>query len=212
MAARTAHYALAMLITQKLYIKDVDRFIAGSLIPDAIEHNGPNHALTHYKVTLNEDKKLIDTKAFLDSYMPLILEDDLYLGYYLHLIQDAVYRKFLYFEEGFHNNRDGKFVEELHNDYKLLNVYMIQKYGLKELEHEIEMGKLRNIYDFKYQELLRDLKTDFVYKGEGKTLRLTEEVIDRYIDNCCAVCIDEVRALRSEKTVFDYMTYAWDRV
>ena len=211
MASRTVHYALAILISKKIKIENIDRFIAGELLPDAIEHNNENHAKTHFKITYNVDKKLIDTKSFLEEYKDLILKDELYLGYYLHLIQDAVYRKFLYFGEGFVNKRDGTFVKEIHNDYALLNEYLIQKYDLKTIDNPINLGEICSIYDYRFSDLLNELEHDFIGRGTGNTVHLTEEIIDRYINMCVDICCDEINSIRKNKSKFEYLSYAWSR-
>ena len=50
-------------------------------------------------------------------------KDDLYLGYYLHLIQDMLYRRVMYGEHGWNSSVPGN-VEKLHRDYEILNEYV----------------------------------------------------------------------------------------
>lgn len=67
-------------------------------------------------------------------------KDDLYLGYYLHLIQDMLYRRFLYGEHGWNSSIPGN-VEKLHRDYEILNGYVAEKYGLsREMVQEIDLA------------------------------------------------------------------------
>lgn len=211
MAARTVHYALALLICKKFNIENIDRFIAGELLPDAIEHNSVNHAKTHFKITYEACKKLIDTKSFLEKYGAMIMKDDLYLGYYLHLIQDAVYRRFLYTDEGFINKRNGNYVSELHNDYALLNEYIINKYGLEIIDNTINIDCIDEIYDFKYNELLDELKLDFSNRGTGTTVHLTEDMMDRFIEKSFGICCEELEALKGKNSKFNYLCYTWSR-
>ena len=57
-------------------------------------------------------------------------QDELYLGYYLHLIQDIIYRHFVY--DKYHwNPLIPSNVEKLHRDYAIGNYYVVQKYRLK---------------------------------------------------------------------------------
>ena len=46
-------------------------------------------------------------------------QDDLYLGYYLHLVQDLYYRNYLYVENHWNSAIPGN-VEKLHHDYCVL--------------------------------------------------------------------------------------------
>lgn len=56
-------------------------------------------------------------------------QDDLYLGYYLHLVQDLYYRNYLYVENHWNSAIPGN-VEKLHHDYCVLNGRISQRYGL----------------------------------------------------------------------------------
>ena len=56
-------------------------------------------------------------------------EDDFYLGYYLHLVQDVLYRRFVYDKYHWNPMIPGN-VERLHRDYAIVNGYIIKKYNL----------------------------------------------------------------------------------
>lgn len=49
--------------------------------------------------------------------------DDLYLGYYLHLVQDICYRHFVYDKYKWNPMIPGN-VEKLHKDYSIINIYV----------------------------------------------------------------------------------------
>ncbi|MFR8209124.1 hypothetical protein [Hominenteromicrobium sp.] len=58
-------------------------------------------------------------------------KDDLYLGCYLHLIEDALYRKTLYDTFGW-NPYTPESTARMHHDYTLLSRHFIQKYNIQD--------------------------------------------------------------------------------
>ena len=65
----------------------------------------------------------IALECFRDRYGKYMKKDDLYLGYYLHLIQDMLYRRVMYGEHGWNSSVPGN-VEKLYRDYEILNEYV----------------------------------------------------------------------------------------
>lgn len=48
MASRMLHYVIATEIAGRLSIDDMDRFIIGSLLPDASLHEDGSYAIAHF--------------------------------------------------------------------------------------------------------------------------------------------------------------------
>ena len=79
---------------------------------------------SHLKKKICENTRYTyDLEFFRDRYGKYMEKDDLYLGYYLHLIQDMLYRRFMYEEHGWNSSAPGN-VEKLHRDYEILNEYV----------------------------------------------------------------------------------------
>ena len=91
MAQRTVHYLFGEMISKEITLSDKKRFLLGCILPDAIEP--ACRTASHFKVETNT-RKYFDFEAFRNQFFDLILRDDLYLGYYLHLVEDAFYRAF----------------------------------------------------------------------------------------------------------------------
>lgn len=72
----------------------------------------------------------MDFTGFYKQFSAKLLENNLYLGYYFHLIEDAIYRKFLYYDYQLGGNRGQEFLEALYNDYAILNGYLLKTYRL----------------------------------------------------------------------------------
>ena len=94
MAQRTIHYLFGELISREVELHDKKRFLLGSILPDAYVDLEQRDA-THFRV-VDETGIYFDFPSFFEKYKKQIQEDDLYLGYYMHLVEDAFYRIFFY--------------------------------------------------------------------------------------------------------------------
>ena len=92
MASRILHLIVAKEIIKQIKIKDENRFKFGMILPDA--YNGDiDKASSHMKIVICDGrKKTYDLTQFKREFAKEIYENDLYLGYYLHLLQDMIYR------------------------------------------------------------------------------------------------------------------------
>ena len=198
MASRIMHLAIADGIVKETNIQDINRFNLGIILPDAYS-SGINTAVSHFKTKILGGTKITyKLEYFRDTYNTEILEDDLYLGYYIHLIQDILYRDFVYDKYKWDPMPEGN-VEKLHNDYRLLNTYIIEKYGISNELHipeEIKKERLFHIYPFDLQQLDKSFQSDFKPYREGKEFFFTTNMVDEYIEKTMSKCVMEINALR----------------
>ena len=94
MAQRTIHYLFAELISREIPVGEKNRFLLGSVLPDAFS-DVPQRQITHFKRSLPGNRTIFDFDAFKKKFGTLMRRDSLYLGYYLHLLEDAFYRQFI---------------------------------------------------------------------------------------------------------------------
>jgi len=94
-ASRLIHLAVADALLKEYHIDDPMCFRLGSILPDA-KNDSSLRAAPHYQIVLPSGLLTYDLDAFREQYGEKIYSDSLYLGYYLHLIQDMVYRRFMY--------------------------------------------------------------------------------------------------------------------
>lgn len=164
MASRIMHLAIGKSIEQIIGVIDSNRFRLGCILPDVYSKKATSEHNTHYKERVcSGTKKTYNLDKFRMQFQNKLLDDDLYLGYYLHLIQDIVYREFVYNDYKWNPMISGN-IKALHNDYALLNTYVIEKYNLINnivvpLKFEIE--PINNLYSFEMRRLVDDLKFDF---------------------------------------------------
>ena len=198
MAQRMIHYAIAKKVIEKGLIIDKERFIIGSLIPDSHNHNKEERKKTHFMLIEN-NRKTYDFDTFFEKYKKEILNDDLYLGYYIHLVTDAVYRVFLYHKKGLNQKRkEPDFINKIYHDYHALNKIIIKEYELEKIKIDVSqipnewnlttLDNLENEISSDFQDQLQEPFNYFSYE-------LLKEVMDFIID----VVVKEVENVRKNK-------------
>ena len=127
MASGIMHLAIIKKISETYRCKEPKRLNFGAVLPDYSE----DRRKAHLRILVwGRNKRTYDLNGFRARFGAKIREDDLYLGYYLHLVQDVIYRHFVYDRYHWNPNIPGH-TEKLHNDYSLLNLYVREKYGLE---------------------------------------------------------------------------------
>lgn len=210
MAQRTVHYLFGEMIARQTGLEDKERFLLGSILPDAVDADDKGRS--HFKVK-TDTMVYIDFDAFQTRYFDRMLRDDLYLGYYMHLVEDAFYRCFV------HQNRivmprTRAEVDCLHNDYHILNSYIVEKYRIHNiLDKAVISGDetICNISAFHIQESLDKLSAEFMEQTHGTTVFLTEEILDKFIETYIPLAIKEVKCIKSGRSNFRTGDYTWPR-
>ena len=213
MAQRTIHYLLGEELI-KLGISDVDRFRVGNLLPDAIEDLVFRN-LTHYQREFEKDGKSLrfsDFERFRRDFAPLVERDDLYLGYYMHLVEDACYRIFWNRVRFAPRDMTRAQVAVLHKDYHLLNAYIVRSYGVRNeivFPENFESEPVNRIYPFLLKGFLEEMKDDFTEKTQGRTQYLTEELLERFLAEARPVCREALRRVLDGEEPTDPKSLCW---
>lgn len=208
MAQRTIHYLFGEMIFEHAKLTDKKRFLLGSILPDAIAP--PFRNASHFKVNLGT-RKYFDFEVFRTQFTDQILHDDLYLGYYMHLVEDAFYRVFFY-NDRFTMPRVPEEVPILHNDYHILNSYIVRKYNIRNIlegSFSLEREPLRHIAPFLLNDFLEQLAHDFTEQTAGNPVFLTESMLDEYVKIYIPLAIEEVNNIRNGRSVLKSTDYAW---
>lgn len=211
MASRIMHLAVAKKLLEEYYVKDVNRFQVGVILPDV--YNSPiEKDNSHFKETVCEGtKRTYNLTKFRELFGEKMRTDDLYLGYYMHLIQDLVYRQFVYKEHHWNPKLPGN-VDRLHNDYALLNTYVVSRYQLTDdiqVPHGFAEEVLNQTFRFDLERFLHEMKQDFEPYDKGEIFFFTEEMADTFIEMAVAVCRKELKAFLSGSALLDEMEYIW---
>ena len=207
MASRIMHLAVAAQLTAELPEgMDIPRFLLGSVMVDA----APNaRKTTHFQVQQG-DLRTYDIARFRAQYGGYLLTDGLVLGYYLHLLQDLVFRCYMYHEMGF-NPRQPGYLDRLYDDYWRLNGELIRHFGLRcELPEVASAAPLDTIADFDLPGMRQAVQSDFVPGGPAEAFFLTTERGLRYVEKAAALCRKELHALQNGLPLLNPRDgYAW---
>lgn len=214
MAQRTIHMLLAVLVAEKIEITDKNRFFLGSILPDGYIEPTDRKKAHFIKYIAEENCMFFDFAGFDEKYHNEIVSDDLYLGYYAHLVEDAFYRYFLYYEKDLMAKLKSYELDILHQDYHILNSYFAKHYKMpKELEipEGFEAERLNEIVAFDAQKLVSDYLNDLHEAPGQKTCILTEEVVEEFISKYTEPLMNELNSIKAGSSRLEALQYKWER-
>lgn len=210
MASSIIHYAITCELIKRRQFNNPDRLKLGSILVDA-GYNGNSHM----KISVaGGHKKTYDLDGYRTTYGELMKQDDLYLGYYLHLIQDIVYRHFVYDKYHWNPMIPGN-VEKLHRDYAIGNYYVVQKYSLKNevtIPTDFDKELINQICSFDLEGLVQNMNSYFVPIEDDVIFFFTKEMTDEYIAEAVEYCARELDNLECSKEGTDGYLSAWDNM
>lgn len=211
MASRIIHLAITNELSQQYNFSNIDRLYFGTIIPDGVS-SCQDYILSHFKLRISDTgKRSYNLTEYKEKFGNLLKADDLYLGYYLHLIQDLLYRHFMYDRYHWNPKPDGN-IERLHDDYKQINAYVISKYGLHSDIHVpngFASEKINEIADFEPDRFIQELKNDFERIEYKERFFFTDNMVDEYIQWAVEYCKKELAALENGSYYFDEYEWSW---
>ena len=185
---------------------DKARLLLGSILPDALGK------ASHRRRGLSGGaKRTYDLTGFRAEYGELLRRDPLYKGFYLHLLQDLLFRRYVYGEHGWNPRPEGN-LARLHNDYALLNRPIAARYHLS-----VDMVEICDIagepllrgYEFDPEQLSRELRADFERVPEGNTFFFSEEMACEYIEAAVRTSARELDAIAAGAGFTDEIALAY---
>lgn len=209
MASRIVHMAIANEIMKKREVNDSNRFLLGSILPDAVVSGNSHRKI----ITPDGNRKTYDLSSYRGEFADLMLKDDLYLGFYLHIVQDLFFRQFVYKIHRWDPKTEGN-VERLHNDYALANTYVIQQYKLRNniaIPAGLADEPLMTGAEYEVRKFIDELDDDFVSAADGEYFFFTKEMTDEYIHVALEKCMEEISALKCGSSCIDEYELAWNR-
>lgn len=199
MASSLMHLAVAENFVNEVSRPDLLRL--GCVLVDACGQAG------HFRARKEDGRRYYDLPRFRREYGDRLLTDDFCLGYYLHLVQDMVYRKFVYEDNHWNPQTPGN-VDRLHNDYRLLNPVLVKKYGLAPLILP-EDAPGRPLLAANAGQFIADMGKQFEPYDNGEFFFLTEKLTDDYVQLATDVCRIEMDSLRNGTPGVDPLDYAY---
>ena len=213
MAQRTIHALLGELILKEEPVEHEERFLLGCILPDAYAER-ESREVTHFMDQSIPGMRYFDFDAFRERFADR-MDDALYRGYYLHLVQDNCYRRFFRARLGLRIDPNKPVqVAALHRDYRILNAGVVARFGLRyrvERPADFEKEPLNALADFVLDEFLAEYARDFTISETGELRYLTMALLDEYIAGCLPLCVEELRALKRGERYLCARDMAWTR-
>lgn len=190
---------------------DLKRFNLGNLLPDLHEGTREAKGTSHFRISREpyEDAKTdeyqyFDYDCFLHKYKNKI-HDDLYLGYYCHLITDELWIQNVYIKYMRDENRKKRIDQQknYYHDFSRLNQIIIKKYNLK-MNVIFESDQIPEINQKKISDLKVALENDFKIKYEDLELLLFDyEDIINFVKEASSTIIKKLKSRELRHRMLD---------
>lgn len=209
------HLAVAYELERKLSISDKNRVEIGQILPDAVLSVDKKALNSHFIELFDGGKrKHFDFYGFFGRFKDEVMSDELYLGYYFHLIEDNLFRYYLYYIKGLLSRRgDTELTARLYMDYHILNRKLVEKYGFENkpaVPENFAEEKINSIYPFEIEEFLQDMQEDFSEKHEGKPKLIAFRSLEKdFINGCVKICAAEYDVLQRGKHLLAKYDLSW---
>lgn len=202
----------AKLVADKLEITDLDRFYLGSILPDAYVE-ATDRKIAHFIKYIPGDNCLFfDFQDFATKYQKEIIEDNFHLGYYAHLVEDAFYRYYLYYEKDMLSKIKSYKLDILHQDYRILNSYIDKHYDLPKqikVPDRFNAESSNDITAFDVEKLIEDYSNDLHEFVNEMTKLLTEEMIEEFISKYIDILASELLSIQKGHSTLNALDYKW---
>lgn len=203
MASRLIHYLIAERIVASVNINiDRDRFMMGALLPDLSKHEDGSYDRAHFGQKIMEvGIKGINWDEFKVKYLDLMKTDPLYLGYYCHLIMDAMWFSKIvdkYIRVYPYPERQNVY-QKNYSDYKKLNYLLAKEYRMHYHMNMVKDIDIEEIDLSLSSQYLTGLQSDITSSDISvmEDLELYPyDVIIEYIENATKLCLDELQAFK----------------
>ncbi len=203
MASRIIHLAVSERVAEHFGL-DLGRFNLGNLLPDLHDNTRESKAVSHFRIAreLYEDAKTneyqyFDYDKFLQKYKRK-MHDNLYLGYYCHLITDELWIQNVYIKYMRDKDRKKRIDQQnnYYHDFSRLNQIVKEKYNLR-MNVVFEKAQISEIDDNKTSELKIALENDFKTKYDDLDLLLFEyEDIINFVEDASNAIIENIENIK----------------
>lgn len=212
MASRIIHLAITNELISEYEFNDIERLRLGAIIPDGVS-NRDEYSLSHFKLKINDDERTYDLTKFRNLFKDKMMTDDLYLGYYLHLIEDLIFRNFVYDKYKWDPRPEGN-VERLYEDYKQINSYLINKYNMQSdilVPSGFEKEEINKVAVFDVHKFIEEYKKDFEVVTYKDRFFFTDNMAEEFISQAAELCKKELDALKNGKEFFNEYEWSWGK-
>ena len=213
MAQRMVHYLFGALLAEDMEPADRGRFLLGSLLPDAYLTK-PDREITHY----TEDDETLGTKwydfgRFYCRFPEEVRTDPLYLGYYLHILEDDLHRQILHGGK-IRVPRDDRELALLYRDYHILNRRLRLRYGLKDylaLPADFSALPINRQTPLDAAGMIEALRADLSDETDGSLTMMPEGVTEAFIADSLPTLRREMRTVVQTGPGLNARDFMWKR-
>lgn len=213
MASRIIHLAITGELLKQYEFQNADRLRFGVIIPDGAA-NRSEQASSHFKIRIGSgEERTYDLTGYRNMFHKKMETDDLYLGYYLHLIQDLLYRRFVYGKYHWDPKPEGN-LERLYDDYRQINARLIGKYEMRNnisVPVNFEAERLNEAAIFDTAKFMKELSKDFEPVEYKERFFFTNCMVDEYIQWAVHYCKKELQSFRDGQYYFDEYEWSWGK-
>lgn len=160
MASRIMHYCIGKKILENIKTVNPIEFHIGNLVPDVSKWGNGDYERAHFGYT-NEKYKGINYQEFLNKYMESENLSDYKLGYFVHLLTDAIWLKQIQDTYIRSKTNKNKLYELGYKDMYKLNPILIDKFKLDMLNFTSIEEEIDEIDKSWISELSKSLNDDF---------------------------------------------------
>lgn len=202
MASRLIHYLIAEEIAKTDKKINRERFVYGALLPDLSLHEDGSYNKAHFGEILIEEKvKGFNWHNFRNKYKHQMDTDSMYLGYYSHLIMDALWFSQVVdkFIRVYPKPERNIYYKKSYEDYITLNTLLTREYDLNYSLPIIENTAIEEINISLGECFFGELKKDMIpLTGVHKEdlMLYPYETITDFLNQAKNLCIEEINAHR----------------
>lgn len=207
MASRMLHYVIANEIGRRVFIDDMDRFVIGSLLPDASRHEDGSYNIAHFR-----DKRGINCALFERKYEKEILKDSLYLGYLCHLIADMIWYKRITdkYVRIYPKKERITYIQKGYEDFRKLNSLLVDEYSISCPILKLPEIEVEEIMQEMVEEVIEAFKEDFKsgknYDNYDFSVYPYDDV-KAFVTETIEVCVKEISAVGNSDEIVDFSVY-----
>lgn len=209
MGSRMMHLAVAKLITESFHITDAEAFFLGNLAPDLSKYGDGNYDEAHFGATCG-NMKGIDFVGFSKKYNEALRHNEFVLGYYVHLLTDAIWLKTIqqkYVRQ--YPERKQELYKLGYTDMKHYNAVLIDQFALKPVRQTQVNQLIEEIDETHFNHLLAYLDQDFMCKNDNNAVFQVYpyEAVIQFIHESVREAIEYMSALKNSQTIDSAKVY-----
>lgn len=182
MASYIMHAAVSQEVAKHFNINP-KKFLYGNLLPDSAFESYASKQRTHFRIDKESYEssqasyyQYYDHEAFLKKYHKH-MHNDIYLGYYCHLLTDEIWIQRIYIKYMRDENRSKRLDQQAnyYHDYDRLNP-IVRKIYSPSIEVEVAEHHIEEVADMSFDKVLEGIKRCSTLEFEDTSLKLFDQM------------------------------------